>query len=108
MANAPPVECSNKYLSAGTPIMYKFTGPPLQASEFGWIFGEVEVARSKVRLRQDPSTNFWVIFKSAASMVPMRFATRAGFVAGSRLSIELRLEIENYGHQWVVLEKTGM
>ena len=66
--------------------MYKFTGPPLQASEFGWIFGEVKVARSKVRLRQDPSTNFWVIFKSAASMVPMRFATRAGFVAGSRLS----------------------
>ena len=55
--------------------VYKFTGPPLQASEFGWIFGEVKVARSKVRLRQDPSTNFWVIFKSAASMVPMRFAT---------------------------------
>ena len=31
---------------------------------------------SKVRLRQDPSTNFWVIFKSAASMVP-KYGTHA-------------------------------
>jgi hypothetical protein len=102
-----PAECSIQYVPAGTSILFSFTGPPLRTNDLGWYQGEVHLARSAFLMRRDSSTNFWVTFRRSETngVIPVRFAERAGFVAGAELDLELGLEIENYGRQWVVLRE---
>ena len=66
---------------------------------------EVHSARSQLLIRRDASTNFWVTFtrNETNGVIPVRFAERAGFSAGAELCLELGLECENYGRQWVIL-----
>ena len=105
----PPAECSIQYVPSGTFILFSFTGPPLRTNELGWYQGEVHSARSAFLMRRDSSTNFWVTFRRSQTngVIPVRFAGRAGFVAGAELDLELGLEIKNYGRQWVVLKAVG-